>query len=450
MSLQSLFSLLPPVISGGMLAHIIWPDKGSKSILLKLFLGTGIGLGVNSLINFIYLLLFNHLAGFWGLQILVLTILLLIVLFREREYRLTKFMFHPPDRTQIGFLFIAGMMVILALVIYTTVSLRKPQGAWDSWMIYNRAARVIHRGGDQWADAFSPELYWYFHADYPPMVSLNVASGWNVVGQESVSIPMLIGGTFLFGSAGLLFAGMKAYKTLGQAVFAMLVLFGISAYIEMGSKQVADVPLSFYILATGVLIFLYSVRIQKGLLVLAGLSAGLAAWTKNEGIVFALVSLIGLGIAYRKELNKIFPWYLLGLAVPMTILVYFKIALAPTGDLFTDFSSQISQITDASRHSEILEQLGLGLASLLNWKLLVVYAAILGIEKPRTGLSAFLACLMIILLQLVGYYSIFLISPHHVLWHLSALYRLLLQIGPLIVFLYFSVVRPPESVFQLK
>jgi len=293
-------------------------------------------------------------------------------------------------------------------------------------------------------------LYWYFHADYPPMVSLNVASGWNAVGQESVSIPMLIGGTFLFGSAGLLFAGMNAYKTLGQAVFAMLVLFGISAYIEMGSKQVADVPLSFYILATGVLIFLYSVRIQKGLLVLAGLSAGLAAWTKNEGIVFALVSLIGLGIAYRKELNKIFPWVLLGLAVPMTILVYFKIALAPTGDLFTDFSSQISQITDASRHSEILEQLGLGLVSLLNWKLLAVYAAILGIEKPRTGLSAFLACLMIILLQLVGYYSIFLISPHHVLWHLSALYRLLLQIGPLIVFLYFSVVRPPESVFQLK
>jgi hypothetical protein len=317
-------------------------------------------------------------------------------------------------------------------------------------MIYNRAARFIHRGGEHWADAFSPELYWFFHADYPPMIPLNVASGWNALGQETVRIPMAIGGAFLFGTAGLLFAGLYASNTVGQASLAMMALIAVSGYFEAGSKQTADIPLSFFILGTGILIVLYSVRRQRGLLVLAGLSAGLAAWTKNEGVVFALVSLVGLGIAYRKELKRVLPRYLLGLAIPLAILIYFKIAIAPPGDLFVDLGKQVSQITDSSRHSEILKQLGSDLNSLLDWRLLAVYALVLGVDVPKTSVSTRLAILVIILLQLTGYYGILLISPHPVLWHLSALYRLLLHIGPLMIFLYFSVVRPPETVFQLE
>jgi hypothetical protein len=75
---------------------------------------------------------------------------------------------------------------------------------------------------------------------------------------------------------------------------------------------------------------------------------------------------------------------------------------------------------------------------------------ILGVDRARFHGAAFWACLVIILLQLAGYYSILLISPHAILWHVSALYRLLLQIGPLIVFLFFSVLQPPETIFQPK
>jgi hypothetical protein len=261
---------------------------------------------------------------------------------------------------------------------------------------------------------------------------------------------MLVGGAFLFASAGIMFAGLNASKTLGQASLGLLALFTISDFIDFGAKQVADVPIAFFILGTGILIFLYSVKAHRGLLALAGLSAGLAAWTKNEGIVFVLVSIVGLGVAYRSRLKQIFPWYAFGLAAPMIVLVYFKIALAPPGDLFVDLTSQAAQITDLNRHFELLKQLGLDLMSLVNWALLVVFAFVLGIDRSGLRFSASLTCLIIILLQLIGYYSILLISPHPVLWHLSALYRLLLQIGPLIVFLYFSVVNPPETVFQAK
>jgi hypothetical protein len=163
-----------------------------------------------------------------------------------------------------------------------------------------------------------------------------------------------------------------------------------------------------------------------------------------------LISLLALGVAYWNKLKQVFPWYLLGLAVPLSILIYFKVFLAPPGDLFTDIPNQMAQIGDADRHRELLNQMGIDLMSLLNWKLLLVYALVLGVEKPGKNLPAYLAILIAILLQLAGYYSIFIISPHVLAWHISALYRLLLQIGPLIVFFYFCVVRPPETIFQPK
>ena len=450
MTLQSLFVLLPSVISGGALAHLIWPDREFKSILFKSFLGFGLGLGINSLLFFIFLLLFDSRPGFFALQILVMVLFVSVLVIRGRPFQFTPGAFKMPGLTQIVFLALAVGMLILGLRLYITVSLGEPQGAWDSWMIYNRAARFIYRGGEHWRDAFSPEMYWFFHTDYPPLVALNVASGWQALGQETVRVPMVVGAAFWIASAGMMFAGLNAYKTLGQASLGLLLLFSISDFTGAGAKQVADIPVAFFILATGILIFLYSLKLQKGLLVLAGLSAGLAAWTKNEGLFFLIASLIGLGVAYRKELKQTFPWYLLGLAAPMAILVYFKIALAPPGDLFVDLSTQLGQITELYRHQEILKQLGLDMTSLFNWMLLAVYTLVLGIDRSRLRFPAFFACLIIILLQLVGYYGILLISPHPVLWHLSALYRLLLQIGPLTGFLYFSVVEPPETFFQPK
>ena len=450
MTLQSFLVLLPSLVSGGVLSHFIWPDREFKSVLFKLFFGTGVGLGMNSLLFFIYLLVFGRRSGFVWVQLVVMVLLVAVLIFRERPWRFDLAALNPLSRVQAIFFAVTGAMVILGAMVYVTVIERKPQGAWDTWMIYNRAARFIYRGEDHWRDAFSPHLYWFFHTDYPPLVALNVAAGWDALGQEAIRVPMLVGGAFLFGSAGLMFAGMHMYKTPGQASLALLALFGISDFLESGAGQIADVPVAFFILATGSLLFLYARKAQSGLLVLAGLSAGLAAWTKNEGILFVLVSLAGLGFAYRKEWKQIFPWYGLGLAVPMAVLVYFKVALAPPGDLFVDFASQVRQIIDPERHLIILKQLGSDLRSLVNWPLFAVYALVVGIDRDRLHVPAFNACLVIILLQLAGYYSILLISPHAVLWHVSALYRLLLQIGPLIVFLFFSAVKPPEILFQSK
>jgi hypothetical protein len=338
--------------------------------------------------------------------------------------------------------------LLLTAIIYFNVSVRKPHGAWDSWAIYNRTARMIYRSQSAWTDAFSPELYWYFHADYPPLLALNIASGWEAVGEETVRVPMAVSGAFLFGSLGLTFAGMHELKSMGQAALAVVVLVGTSAYAEMGAKQVADVPLAFFLLATGALLLAYAARGDRGLLVLAGLASGLAAWTKNEGIPFTVASLIAVPIAFRGRFRETAPWFALGLALPAAALIYFKLAIAPPGDLFVYPLAQLGGVIEPDRHLEILRQFSIDLGTLNAVLPLAVYALFMGVEGPGKSSSAFWAGLLMLAAQLVAYYGIFLISPHDLTWHLASLYRLLLQVQPLLLFLYFYLVRTPETALQ--
>ena len=151
---------------------------------------------------------------------------------------------------------------------------------------------------------------------------------------------------------------------------------------------------------------------------------------------------------YRHRLKLILPWYILGFAFPIALVIYFKTIIAPPNDLIVDFANRINQVFDPNRHIVLLQEFGTNLMALSNWTLLAVYLVLFGIDIKKEFMHPFLACLAMVVLQLIGYYSIFLISPHPLSWHLSALYRLLLQVSPLIIFLYFSVVRAPETIFH--
>ena len=82
-------------------------------------------------------------------------------------------------------------------------------------------------------------------------------------------------------------------------------------------------------------------RSQSGnfnFILLAGMTAGLAAWTKNEGILFLAAIIAARFVtvarprglrAYLRELRH----FVIGLAPPLAVLIYFKVALAPPNDL---------------------------------------------------------------------------------------------------------------------
>jgi hypothetical protein len=123
-----------------------------------------------------------------------------------------------------------------------------------------------------------------------------------------------------------------------------------------------DVPLSFYILATLALLCLQD-RYPEDLRfsALAGLMAGFAAWTRNEGFIFVVAMLVARVFALVRFRGRatgpiaatVVPQLLrllAGLAAPLAVVTIFKLRVAGPSDLFSLPASVIlKHLADAGR-----------------------------------------------------------------------------------------------------
>ena len=126
-----------------------------------------------------------------------------------------------------------------------------PHGYWDAWSIWNLRARYLFRGNN-WTAVFSGLVS---HAEYPHLVSASVFRGWTYCGKETLLVPILFAALFTYATPGLLLSSLMLVRSIFQGVIASLLLFGMPYFIEQGIAQYADVPLSFFILATFILFY---------------------------------------------------------------------------------------------------------------------------------------------------------------------------------------------------
>ncbi len=455
---------LLPVLTGGMIVHLIWPDRDSRALMLKLFLGVGIGLGLWSLLYFLYLLFFAGQHWFVVVQLAIFIVLLALTIWNERKRGWpvpAQWKLLGPTRMQGILLGFSGLVFLVSLSSTASYLLRRKQGDWDAWMMFNRAARFVYLNQANWLDSFSRQMDPIFHADYPLLLAMNSASGWDTLGGETPHVPMVLSALFAVGCAGLMAGALASIKSVGQAAFGLIVLWGMPVVVNEGSREMADLPLAFFILATGVLIYLFVLHHKPGLLALAGLTAGLAAWTKNEGSLFVLVTGLALAIAFfREKPLRILIWYAIGLALPLAVVLYFKFFLAPPSDVLSSGPARsIAQVLDLSRHVQILQSFWGEIRGFGSWKIawlpygilpiLLVYYLLFRSKVLKEHRTAYIAGITILVAQSLGYYVIYLITPYDLAWHLNySADRIVLQIFPLILFMVLCASRTPESVFD--
>ncbi|HEY2981395.1 MAG TPA: glycosyltransferase family 39 protein, partial [Anaerolineales bacterium] len=386
------------------------------------------------------------------IQVAMLVLLLIVVIAQPQTSEVFKT--SEVSRLQAALLGLALIALIFSALVFFNLNKARPQGAFDAWSIWNRAARFIYRDTENWRATVSPELYWGNHADYPLLIPLNVAWAWQAVGGETQRVPMAQSGLFLFACIGLMFASVAYQRTLGQASLAALVLMGVPVFLTIGSGLISDIPLTYYMLAACVLLYFYFNTGRPSWLMLAGLMAGLGAWTKNEGLLFVVVSLPVVALASRKDGLIPLRTYLLGLAIPMAVVIYFKLALAPANDLFPAGGGDVlGKITDPSRYWIVLKALGMQALSFAAWPFsifiqLAIYAFIVRLAPPRDARQGMQAVGAILLLQMLGYCAIYILTPHDLEWQLgTTINRLFLHLFPSALFLYFCSVTVPEQIF---
>jgi 4-amino-4-deoxy-L-arabinose transferase-like glycosyltransferase len=445
---------LPAALAGGLLLHALWHGTQPAHLLLKLGLGIGLGLGLTSLLTFLTLLLTNKLVGFVAIQFILL---LIGIILTWRNWKTNPLL---PERfalTRIQWILLGAFVLILLVTAsaYAIYAAMTPNGRFDAWMIYNRTARFIFRDPTNWQNTLSPEMYWLFHADYPLLIPVNVAGAWNTLGSEIMRAPQAQSAYFLLGMFCVLMGAIAHLRTAGQSLLAGITLLAVPIFYYTAAREEADIPLAFFILATLALLFLYSRESKPALIALAGLAAGFAGWTKNEGLLFLVTgSFAWLVLLYRRREIKELKWYALGLALPLAVILYFKLFLTPPNDLFDQSSSTgiAERLADFGRYSLIgnsfYRQIFVFGSGELPILMIAIYGLIVGLDRSADRRQPTLAATAAFLLQLAGYFMIYVLTPHDLNWHIrTSLYRLMIHIVPSALLIFFLSISDPETLF---
>jgi len=312
-----------------------------------------------------------------------------------------------------------------------------PHGDWDAWSIWNLRARYLAANSDAARRAWSPDLV-STHPEYPLLTSAFVARCWAYCGSDDPAAPIAVSYVFLLAlvSAGAGGVGLLRSRPLGL-LFGLL-LAGTPVLLHAVPAQYADVPLACYFLAALLLALL-----EEPLF--AGVCAGLAAWTKDEGSLFLLVFVAASAVWRLRALPRV----LLGAAPGAVLALSFKLLIAAgTPSLAGRAAGTLApKLLAASRYVQVLKAFA---ASLLDTSFLLLYLALAVVaaslrfdqERRRDAVLA----VSVGGVMLAAYFSFYIVTPYDLAWHLAtSLNRLIVQLWPLLLLAVFAALRTPES-----
>ena len=452
---QMAVALLMPIAAAflGVTCLLGNASRSAWRLTLNLALAVGIGLGTGPLFLFVWLKVAGAPGTAYWLVESSLALGLIAILTTVRRRRRQTQQAPPglrlparPALSRAQHLIVACFLIVVAMSAASLAywTLLMPHGGWDAWAVWNLRARFIFRAGDEWRQAFGSFMP---HTDYPLLVPLAVVRGWTYAAAEVQTIPILIALLFAVTTVVLLVAAVAEQRGMTLGLLAGMVLLTTPIYLEQSAMQTADVPLAFYFLATVVLLTAVERTGRLQPLFLAGVTAGLASWTKNEGLLF-LIAALTASLTLTMKQRSFRPSFkqalvlLSGTAPALLTGWWFRDTVAPPNDLMNQQVGHVlTKLADPARYAQIL------LATLSEvWRhypwLPVLGAGVLICGCDRRLLAG--APLTILSTVVLGYFAVYLITPLDLGYHLgSSLERLLLQLWPIGLFVFFSNVRVP-------
>jgi hypothetical protein len=316
---------------------------------------------------------------------------------------------------------------------------RSPHGGTDGWAIWSSHAKYIASGGKTWA----LDIQNTFHPDYPLLLPAALVHTWRYIGSNSPDAAGFLGILFELAGVAVLAATLIKLRSPAIGFLMTFVLIGSPAYVLHATSGYADVPLSAFVVSTIALICLYESDDSKppGLIALAGFMAGCAAWTKNEGVPFALATAVILALPVfrtRSATLRRIAGFAAGLALPLAAIAYFKLAVAPPNDLFVNRNSAdfLAKLSDSSRYLIILKSYIRTGWTFGGWVFnpflpVLAFVGLSGVDRSVLRNFGWRACIAIITILMAGYFAIYVITPLELNDHLaSSLNRLMMHVWP--------------------
>ena len=315
-----------------------------------------------------------------------------------------------------------ALAALFVAALFLEHSVRYPDGGWDATAIWNVRARALARAPGRLDLVFAPELP---HGDYPLLVPGLIAHAWRALGETTPVAAVLLHG--LFAALAVATPAFAVAHRRGEAMglMAALLLLGTPCLLTFSWSQVADVPLAAFIVLAAALV-------NERSFILAGLAAGLGAWTKNEGaLALAALAIATFSIAGPRQVAKL----VLGSLPPLLLLASFKLKFAPVNDLAkaTSAAGLRSRFLEWPRYWTVARAIFSRPFRFEDWGLSLP-AAVLGALAPlRRGSALPEAKVPAVTCALLAAFfaAVYVATPRPLDWHLAtSLDRLLFQLWP--------------------
>jgi hypothetical protein len=427
--MSELLSILFALLIGALAAQALLGLR--SSVWLRLSLVAPFGIGLVSIAQFTVMLL-DVPRETYLLELVLTLILAGIIVSRDGAQ-----VWSLGERSEGGPLgrawwILLGAALLLAVLSLALDSALVPHGGADAHNIWNLRARFMARDPEGWRYAFT-RVNEASHPDYPLLLPAAVARSWIQAGTESVLTPIVFAVLFALSAPLLLLASLRERGHGGIAVLLAVALIGTPGYLVIAAEQLADVPLSLFMLAAPVLAFGVAVP-GRGRLLAAGLSAGLAAWTKNEGLVYAIFFVLVFAVLRWRQ----FATVLLGAAAPVAAVIAFKLFVPVSNDLVqvAGEGGLFGRLLDFERLWLVSSRFATDIFYFGNGMLLVLIALVLLHPTARCEKKSASDWVpdVLVLLQTAVYFAIFAMISEHPQSHLdTALARLLMQLWPLVI-----------------
>jgi 4-amino-4-deoxy-L-arabinose transferase-like glycosyltransferase len=440
-----LFSLVLMLAVGILFTKLVLSQTRSP-LPLTACLGTGAGIGIASCIYFLMLIIMPADAqiGWWIAEISLMVSLL-------AGWRFVPYFKTAPsavddsdspelaaNQTSKWLKFFFAGFGLIAICSFLAQVCSHPHSNWDALMIWNVRARFLERDPLNMANTFSPLLFWS-HPDYPLLLPSIVSFGLSLTSENQIA-PASIAFIFTMMTALLLATSVAFIKTKSHGLFAAMLLFTTPFWINCGASMLADVPIAFYFLSTIICLSLFDKERHASYLILAGLFASMAAWTKNEGLLFILCVIAASMIAKMSlKFQKRSMLAVIAGALPiLLILIWFKMTLAPPNDLVAGQGpdSTVARLLNPSRYILVAQYFIVYSVTFGGWVVSPVPLLCLlwFILRARLDNVSSKRALLTVLFMLFGYAMIFLVTPTDLPQHLmTSADRLILQLWPMAI-----------------
>jgi len=164
-----------------------------------------------------------------------------------------------------------------------------PEGAYDAVATWNLRARLLFGAGDDWVAALDA-------TNYPLLLPGAIATAWSWLGGAAPAIPHGVGAALTASCALVLPLALgRRGRALGLAAAALLLT--TPTFLVEGFSQEADIPVAALLLAGAAILAGGLGGRPAPPLECAGALLGLAAWTKNEGLLWATLALAAWALA---------------------------------------------------------------------------------------------------------------------------------------------------------